>query len=158
MFFSQKFWNWVVTHAQTYNPKCQHAFSMLRNASSQSEFRLNLLRCMTETSPATLQPYEKIAWKLDDSLVQLKSGRSSHWRFRTRQLFLSHFLFWTQAFKARFTGHPRLSWNFSDGKFHCMNNREWCQFYMEFLLQYFHYSYENLLIPNLSFVGFSGSW
>ena len=37
------------------NPKCRHAFSMFRNASSQNEFRFNLLRCMTETFPATWQ-------------------------------------------------------------------------------------------------------
>ena len=37
------------------NPKCRHAFSMFRNASSQNEFRFNLLRCMTETSSTTLQ-------------------------------------------------------------------------------------------------------
>ena len=30
-------------------------FCMFRNASSQNEFRFNLLRCVTETSPATLQ-------------------------------------------------------------------------------------------------------
>ena len=37
------------------NPTCRHAFSMFRNACSQNKFRFNLLRCMTETSPATLQ-------------------------------------------------------------------------------------------------------
>ena len=39
------------------NPKCRHAFSMFRNASSQNEFRFNLTRCMTEseTFPATPQ-------------------------------------------------------------------------------------------------------
>ena len=39
------------------NPKCRHAFSMFRNASSQNEFQFNLLRCMTEseTFPATRQ-------------------------------------------------------------------------------------------------------
>ena len=42
------------------NPKSWRAFSMFRNASSQNEFRFdtitylsNLVRCMTETSPAT---------------------------------------------------------------------------------------------------------
>ena len=42
-------------YACSENTKCQHAFSMFRNASSQNEFRFNLLRCMTETSPAMLQ-------------------------------------------------------------------------------------------------------
>ena len=37
------------------NPKCRHAFSMFGNASSQNEFRFNLLRCMTETSSVALQ-------------------------------------------------------------------------------------------------------
>ena len=37
------------------NLKCRHAFSMFRNASSQNEFRFNLLRCMTETSSVALQ-------------------------------------------------------------------------------------------------------
>ena len=37
------------------NPKCRHAFSMFRNASSQNKFRFNLLRCMTKTPDATLQ-------------------------------------------------------------------------------------------------------
>ena len=41
------------------NPNCWRALSMFRIASSQNEFRFhtiaNLLRCMTETSPATLQ-------------------------------------------------------------------------------------------------------
>ena len=37
------------------NPKCRHSFSMFRNASSQNEFRFNLLRCMTETSSTTPQ-------------------------------------------------------------------------------------------------------
>ena len=36
-------------------PKCRHAFSMFGNASSQNEFRFNLLRCMTETSSVALQ-------------------------------------------------------------------------------------------------------
>ena len=39
------------------NPKCRHAFSIFRNASSQNEFRFNLIRCMTEseTFPAPWQ-------------------------------------------------------------------------------------------------------
>ena len=37
------------------NPKCGHAFSMFRNASSQNKFWFNLLRCMTKTPDATLQ-------------------------------------------------------------------------------------------------------
>ena len=61
-------------------------------------------------------------------------------------------------------GTVPLSWNFSDGKFHCMNNREWCQFYMKFLLQHFHWSIlinlamKNLLcilkVPNPQLCGF----
>ena len=37
------------------NPKCRHAFSVFRNASSQNKFRFNFLRCMTKTPDATLQ-------------------------------------------------------------------------------------------------------
>ena len=37
------------------NPKCRHAFSMFGNASSQNEFRFNLLRCMNETFSVALQ-------------------------------------------------------------------------------------------------------
>ena len=42
-------------YACSENPKCRHEFSIFRNASSQNEFRFNLLRCMTETSSAALQ-------------------------------------------------------------------------------------------------------
>ena len=37
------------------NPKMLTCISIFRNASSQNEFRFNLLRCMTETTSAALQ-------------------------------------------------------------------------------------------------------
>ena len=54
MNLKEGFWNWVVTHAQTIQNVDMH-LACLEMRVARMNFDFNLLRCMTETSPDTLQ-------------------------------------------------------------------------------------------------------